>query len=50
MAVSGYPFRDRGVVPDYEVVPTIDDILQQRDAEMAFTLDLIQKKMAAARH
>jgi hypothetical protein len=44
MAVSGYPYKDRGVLPDYEVIPAIDDILQQRDAEMDFTLDLIRKK------
>jgi hypothetical protein len=49
MAVSGYPHPDRGVLPDHEVVPTIDDILQQRDAEMAYTLELIQKKRSAAR-
>lgn len=49
MAVSGYPHTDRGVLPDYEVVPTIDDILRQRDAELDFTLQLIQKKKAAAR-
>ena len=49
MAVSGYPHPDRGVLPDYEVVPTIDDILRQGDAELDFTLDLIQKKKAAAR-
>jgi hypothetical protein len=48
MAVSGYPHPDRGVLPDYEVVPTIDDILQNRDAEMEFTLDLIHKKKASA--
>ncbi|QNF32740.1 peptidase S41 [Adhaeribacter swui] len=44
MAVSGYPYKDRGVLPDHEVIPTIDDVLQQRDAEMDFTLDLIRKK------
>ncbi len=44
MAVSGYPYQDRGVLPDHEVVPTIDDILQKRDAEMEYTLDLIRKR------
>jgi C-terminal processing protease CtpA/Prc len=48
MAVSGYPHQDRGVLPDYEVVPTIDDLLQKRDATMDFTLDLIRKKKSAA--
>ncbi|MGV3639926.1 MAG: S41 family peptidase [Adhaeribacter sp.] len=49
MAVSGYPHADRGVLPDYEVVPGISDLLQHRDAELDFTLDLIQKKKSAAR-
>ncbi|GEO02749.1 hypothetical protein AAE02nite_04130 [Adhaeribacter aerolatus] len=48
MAVSGYPYSDRGVLPDYPITPTIDDVLQKRDAELAFTLDLIRKKKAAA--
>ena len=48
MAVSGYPYPDRGVLPDYPVTPTIDDLLQNRDAELAFTLDLIRKKKAAS--
>jgi hypothetical protein len=48
MAVAGYPYRDRGVLPDHEVVPTIDDVLQHRDAELAFTLELIQKKKSSA--
>ncbi|MGV3586501.1 MAG: S41 family peptidase [Adhaeribacter sp.] len=48
MAVSGYPYPDRGVLPDYPVAPTIDDVLQKRDAELAFTLDLIRKKKTSS--
>ncbi|PSR52770.1 peptidase S41 [Adhaeribacter arboris] len=44
MAVAGYPYPDRGVLPDHEVVPTIEDILQKRDADLEFTLDIIRKK------
>ncbi|MDQ3289721.1 MAG: S41 family peptidase [Bacteroidota bacterium] len=44
MAVDGYPYPDRGVLPDHEVTPTIEDILQKRDADLEFTLDLIRKK------
>jgi C-terminal processing protease CtpA/Prc len=32
-----------GVIPDYYVKPTITDILQEKDVEMEFVLDLIQK-------
>ncbi|MDQ4141569.1 MAG: S41 family peptidase [Bacteroidota bacterium] len=48
MAVRDYPYPDRGVLPDHEVVPTIDDILQKRDAELEFTLDLIRKKKSSS--
>ncbi len=44
MAVSGYP-QDRGIIPDYPVSPTIDDILDGRDTVMEFTLDLIQNEL-----
>lgn len=44
MAVKDYPYPDRGVLPDHEVIPTIDAILQKRDADLEFTLDLIRKK------
>jgi hypothetical protein len=42
MAVSGYP-EDRGIIPDYPVQPTIEDLLNDRDTVMEFTLDLIKK-------
>jgi C-terminal processing protease CtpA/Prc len=42
MAVSGYP-KDRGIIPDYPVSPTIKDLLNDKDTVMAFTLDLINK-------
>ncbi len=43
MAVSGYP-PDRGIIPDYPVVPKMSDLLNGRDTEMEFVLELIQKK------
>jgi C-terminal processing protease CtpA/Prc len=43
MAVSGYP-KDRGIVPEHQVSPTIEDLLQDRDSVMEFTVDLIKKK------
>jgi len=42
MAVSDYPL-DRGIIPDYPVSPTIEDLLEDRDAAMEFTLKLIDK-------
>lgn len=43
MAVSGYP-PDRGIIPDYPVVPKMSDLLNGRDTEMEFVLELIEKK------
>ena len=42
MAVSGYP-EDRGIIPDYPVSPNIEDLLNDKDTVMEFTLDLIKK-------
>ncbi len=41
MAVSGYP-KDRGIVPDYPVSATIEDLLKDRDTIMEFVFDLIK--------
>lgn len=35
--------EDRGVLPDYEVIPTINDLIEGRDPQLLFTLDLIRK-------
>lgn len=43
-AVSGYPYPDRGVIPDYTVKPTILDLLNGKDVVMEFTLDMVGKK------
>jgi C-terminal processing protease CtpA/Prc len=42
MAVSGYP-EDRGIIPDYPVSPTIEDLVNGKDTVMEFSLDLIRK-------
>ncbi|UCE41488.1 MAG: hypothetical protein JSV17_00405 [Candidatus Aminicenantes bacterium] len=42
MAVSGYP-KDRGIIPDYPVSPTIEDLLNDTDRVMDFTFDLIAR-------
>ena len=36
-------FFGRGVMPDYEVTPSIEDILNGVDTQLAFTLDLIRR-------
>ena len=38
-AVTGLP-RGRGISPDYEVLPTAENILEERDAVLEFTLGL----------
>lgn len=41
-AVSGYPFNDQGVVPDYKVEPTVNQILSGEDPVLNFCTKLIQ--------
>jgi C-terminal processing protease CtpA/Prc len=43
MAVSGYRYPKRGVMPDYPVQPTITDKLTGRDPEMVVALALARK-------
>jgi hypothetical protein len=42
MAVDGYP-KDRGIVPDFPVSPTIEDLLAGRDVVMERALAHLQK-------
>jgi hypothetical protein len=41
MAVEGYP-RDRGIVPDVPVTPTVDDLLAGRDPVMDRALQFLE--------
>jgi Peptidase family S41 len=43
MAVDGYP-KDRGIVPDVSVTPTIEDLLAGRDPVMDRALAYLEKK------
>jgi hypothetical protein len=43
MAVSGYRPTDRGLVPDQEVTPTIDDVLADRDVVLEYAIALARK-------
>lgn len=45
MEVEGYP-EDRGLVPDHEVLPTIDDLLAGRDVPLEFARKLIASRRA----
>ncbi|MES2111332.1 MAG: S41 family peptidase [Bacteroidota bacterium] len=43
MAVKKAKYKDRGVIPDYLIVPSINDILQRQDVQMEFALKLAAK-------
>ena len=44
MAVSGYDYPDRGIIPDYPFTRTIQDHLNGNDTEMEYVLSLIAKQ------
>jgi C-terminal processing protease CtpA/Prc len=43
MAVSGCHDRNRGIIPDYPFSRSITDLLEDRDTELEYALDLILK-------
>jgi hypothetical protein len=43
LAVENPQHPDRGVIPDYQVEPSISDVLQNVDRELEFTLNLIRQ-------
>ena len=43
MDVQPDKMNDRGIIPEYKVLPSIDDIINHRDAQMSFTLKLANK-------
>ena len=40
MAVKKSKYKDRGIIPDYIIVPTMFDFLQHKDIQMEFALKL----------
>ena len=44
LAVFDYPYFDRGVIPDFKVIPDIEDILKSKDTQLEFTLKLIERR------
>jgi C-terminal processing protease CtpA/Prc len=43
MAGDHGPHPERGILPDHEVIPTVEDILAGRDPVMEFALDLARR-------
>jgi hypothetical protein len=43
LAVSNYSYPRRGVMPDYPVLPTIQEVVNGVDAELLYTLKLIKR-------
>ncbi len=48
LAVDGYP-KDRGIVPDISVTPSIEDLLAGRDIVMERALEFLAKKAEAGK-
>jgi hypothetical protein len=42
MAVKGYPYPDRGLMPNHVVIPTIKDKIELKDVELEFAKSLIK--------
>ena len=43
MAVSGYEYPDRGIIPDYPFSRSIEDLMAGKDSELDYVFDLIDK-------
>ncbi len=43
IAVSGYQYPDRGIIPDYPFTPAIKDLIADKDTEMEYVIGLIQR-------
>jgi len=43
MAVKKTGVKDRGVIPDHIVYPTITDIVEKKDSQLEYALQLVQK-------
>ncbi len=44
MAVQKAKYRDRGIIPDYIIIPTIDDFIQNKDVQLSLALKLATRK------
>jgi hypothetical protein len=43
LAVKAYEYKDRGVIPDYHITPTIKDKILSQDPELEFSMKLINE-------
>lgn len=43
LAVKKSRFKDRGVIPDYIIYPTINDIVEKKDSQLEYALQIAQK-------
>ena len=44
MEVRPSIYIDRGIIPDIEVLPTIDDIIHKRDVQLNYALKLAERR------
>jgi len=44
MAVQKAKYKDRGIIPEYIIIPTIDDIIQNKDVQLNAALKLATRK------
>lgn len=44
MAVQNAKYKDRGIIPEYIIIPTIDDIIQNKDVQLNAALKLAARK------
>ena len=40
MAVKGYSFPDRGIIPDHTIIPSVEDKIENRDIVLEFATSL----------
>ncbi len=44
LAVSGYKYPDRGIIPDFPFTRTIEDLIADKDTEMEYVLALTHRQ------
>ncbi len=44
MAVKEAKFKDRGIIPDYILIPTINDIIKNKDVQLNYAIKLATKE------
>ena len=44
MAVKKAKYKDRGIIPDYTIIPTINDVIINKDVQINFALKLAKEK------